>query len=222
MAALYLLYSALKKGNASDAVPIVGAMTALSTSFLAFFFLRQDLPLAFLPAFGFFVVGTFLISHFRLSLRALSLVVASGIFFGASAVLLKLIFLETTFINGFFWSRMGNVFGALLLLAWPASRYAILHSVRHSRPSTKWLIVGNKALSGIASVLTALAISLGSVSIVNAMTGLQFVFLLVLAYVASHWIPHVFKSEVHRHEFPHKFYGTVCMILGLVALFAMR
>ncbi|MEK7509670.1 MAG: EamA family transporter [Patescibacteria group bacterium] len=222
LAGLYFLYAALKKGHASDAIPIIGATTAITASILAFFFLKEDLPLAFLPAFGFFVVGTFLISHFHLSLRELSLVILSGALFGASSVLLKIIFLQASFIDGFFWSRAALVVGALLLLLWPPNREAIFHSVRRSRSSTKWLIVGNKALAGVASVLTLFAISLGSVSVVNAMTGLQFAFLLMFAYLGAHWLPVVFKGEVHRHHFPHKLYGTICIMLGIIALFVVQ
>src|SRR3989344_4081277 len=45
------LYTALKRGNASDAIPIVGAVSAIVTAHLAFVFLHQDLPRAFIPAF---------------------------------------------------------------------------------------------------------------------------------------------------------------------------
>jgi len=222
IAGLYFLYAALKKGHASDAIPVVGATTAITTSLLALFFLEQDLPLAFVPAFALFVVGTFLISHFHLSIRELSLVGFAGVLFGASAVLMKLIFLQASFIDGFFWSRAAIVVGALLLLLWPPNREAVFHSVRRSRASTKLLIIGNKTLAGVASVLTLLAISLGSVSIVNAMTGLQFAFLLLFAYLGAHWLPAVFKGEIHRHHFPHKLYGTICIMLGIIALFVVQ
>lgn len=222
MSGLYLLYSALKNGNASDAVPVTGATTAVVTSIIGYFLLSKDLPLSFLPAFAFFVVGTFLISRFRLNINALGRVLLAGFFFGLSAVLLKLIFEDSDFINGFFWSRMGNVTLALGLLIIPANRHAILHSVQKSRTSTKWLIVSNKVLSGIASVMTTLAISLGSVSIVQAMVGLQFAFLVMLAYMASKLIPQIFRSEVKRDEFAHKIFGTLCIMLGLAALFIFR
>ena len=222
MCALYLFYTALKRGHASDAAPIVGATTALVTSIVGFFILSADLPLAFVPAFALFIVGTFLISRFRLSWRSISLILLAGFFFGTSSVLLKVVFQETTFIDGFFWTRMGNVVLALSLLLWPRSREAILHSVHKSRPSTKWIIVGNKMLSGVASVMMALAISLGSVAIVQAMTGMQFAFLFGLVYVASYFVPKVFGVEVHRHEFRRKLYGTLFIIAGLVALFSVQ
>ncbi|MDO8575690.1 MAG: DMT family transporter [bacterium] len=213
------LYTALKRGNASDAVPIVGAVSAVVTAHLAFIFLHQDLPRAFLPAFILLVIGTVLISHFKLTWNSLGLVMVSGVFFAASAVLIKLIFQETTFIDGFFWSRMTNVIGALFLLAVPANRRAIFHGYRASSHGMKWLVVSNKALGGVAAFLTLLAISMGSVTIVNALAGLQFVFLLSFAFFCARWFPGIFRGEVHKHQFPHQVYGILCIVGGLAALF---
>ena len=189
------------------------------TAHLAFIFLHQDLPRAFLPAFILLVIGTVLISHFKLTWNSLGLVVVSGVFFAASAVLIKLIFQETDFINGFFWSRMTNVIGALSLLIVPANRRAIFHGYRSSSQKLKWLVVSNKALSGVAVFLTLAAISLGSVSVVQAMAGLQFVFLLGFGYLSAAWFPAIFKGEIHAHQFPHQVYGTLCIMAGLAALF---
>lgn len=213
------LYTALKRGNASDAIPIVGAVSAVVTAYLAYVFLHQDLPRAFIPAFLLLVIGTMLISHFKLTWKSLWFVVASGVFFGASAILIKLIFLQTNFIDGFFWSRMTNVVGALFLLAVPASRRAIFHGYHTTSHGMKWLVFANKTLGGVAAFLTLLAISLGSVTIVNAMAGLQFVFLLSFAYFGARWIPSVFKGEVHPHRFPHQVYGILCVMAGIAALF---
>src|SRR3989344_5462055 len=182
ISSIVLLYTALKEGHASDIMPVVGGVAAVATAVSAHQWLHKDLPLAFIPAFALMVVGMFLVSHFRLTNRQKILVVLSGIFFGATAFLTKLIFLETSFLDGFFWSRMTNVVGALFLLALPANRAAIFSGYRGSSSGTKWLVVSNKTLGGIAAILTLLAISLGSVSVVQALAGLQFVFLLLIAY----------------------------------------
>ena len=213
------LYRALKYGNASDSVPIVGAVSAVTAAALAHVLIANDLPLAFAPAVALLVVGTFLMSHLRFTLASLAFVIASGIFFGASAVIIKLIFMETDFIDGFFWSRMTNVIGALILLSIPGNREAIFAGYRGASRGLKWLVVSNKAMGGAAFALILFAISIGSVSVVNAMSGLQFVFLLAFAYFGARFFPRVFHGEIHPHRFPHKLYGIVCIVLGLAALF---
>lgn len=216
--AVYFLYTALRRGHASDAVPLVGAVSAISTVLFALALVDEDLPSAFVPAILFFIIGMALISHFRLRKESMRDIIFSGMFFGLSAVFLKLMFQHADFLDGFFWSRMTNVVVALLLLAVPAFRKAIFHGYRRSSHATKWLVVGNKVLGGIAGILTMFAISLGSVSVVNAMAGLQFVFLLALVSIGARFLPRVFRGELHEHQFPHQVYGALCIGCGLAAL----
>ena len=135
------------------------------------------------------------------------------------AFLIKLIFLETTFIDGFFWSRMTNVIGALLLLLWPGALAAVRLSATQTSRNTKWLVLGNKALSGLAFVLILLAIRLGSVSVVNALSGLQFVFLIVFALLGARSFPNVIRGEVHSYSLLHKTIGVTFIVFGFIALF---
>lgn len=220
IASILLLYSALRLTVASDVIPVVGAVAAIVTFILARFWLHQDLPESATLGFTLLIIGTALISHFRFTINAFTLSIFAGIFFGLSAFLVKLIFIEADFIDGFFWSRMTNVIGALTLLAWPGNYKMIMAAARGSTSTMRWLVVGNKTLSGIAFALTLLAISIGSVSIVNAMSGLQFVFLLSFAYFFSKQFPTVFQGEIHKHKyFHHKLYGIIFIMFGLISLF---
>lgn len=219
ISSIVFLYSAIQSTPPSDVVPVVGAVSAITTFSFAFLFLRQDLPDTFALAFVFLVFGTFLISHFRFTLHSFVRVFAAGVLFGVSAFLIKLVFLETTFIDGFFWSRMTNVAGALLLLLWPGAWSAICLGVTQTTQRLKWLVLVNKALSGLAFVLILLAIRLGSVSVVNALSGLQFVFLLALALLGSKRFPEVIRGEVHTYSLMHKTIGVIFIVFGFIALF---
>lgn len=216
---LILLYSALKEGKASDVMPVVAAFSALASFGLAHFFLDEKLPAMFLLSVALFIIGAFLISRFRFTRRVLYMVIGAGVLFGLSAFLFKLIFLQTTFWDGFFWTRMANVIGAGLLLLWPGNIRAIFHGARNSSHGTKWLVVGNKTLAGIAAAMTFFAISLGSVSVVNAMSGLQFAFLLLIASLFAGRFPNILRGEIERKGLTHKLYGIAIIMLGLAALY---
>ncbi|MFA5841875.1 MAG: hypothetical protein WC835_02870 [Candidatus Paceibacterota bacterium] len=216
---IYFLYSALKITDASDVVPVAGAVSAVAAFVLAHFGLNQDLPGNFILAFVFLVIGALLISHFRFNTKSFVLVFLSGVLFGVSAFLVKLIFEHSSFADGFFWSRMANVFGALFLLLIPANWTAVKQSMKKSTSGIKWMVVGNKTLSGVSFLLIMIAINMGDVSIVNALSGLQFVFLLTFAYFCVNRFPAVFSGEIHPHRFNHKLYGVIFIVFGFVALF---
>ncbi len=213
------LYQSLKISSASDVVPVAGAVSAITTFVFAYWFLHQDLPEGFLLAFSFLTAGLFLISGFRFTGKSFSYVFLAGVFFGASAFLMKLLFLSASFADGFFWSRMANVLVALLLLFLPQTYVAIRNRIKVSPARTKWLVVGNKAMAGFAFILTLFAINIGSVSVVNSLSGLQFVFLLPLAYFFHQKMPKSFPGEIEHHRFPHKLVGIISIIIGFFVLF---
>jgi drug/metabolite transporter (DMT)-like permease len=219
---ILLLYSVLKAAIPSDVIPVVGAVSAVTTFSLAFLFLHQDLPGGFLPAFILLTLGLLLISHFRFDRRSFCLTFLSGIFFGVSIFLVKIIFLDASFADGFFWSRIANVLVALPLLLLPANLAAIRGVVKKSSPDVKWLVVGNKALAGFSFIFILMAVKLGSVSVVNALSGLQFVFLLGFAYLGARLFPEIFHGEIHPHNFPHKIFGIALIVMGFLALFLLK
>ncbi len=216
---LYFLYSALKEGHASDVMPVVAAVSAIASFVFASQWLEEHLPPYFLLAALLFVAGTFLISRYRFTRRQLLFVVAAGFLFGVTAFTFKLVFDHTTFVNGFFWTRMFDVAIAGVLFLIPSVRAQILHGSKQSSHGTKWLVVGNKVLAGAAAILTQLAISKGSVSIVNAMSGLQFAFLLIIAFLFASYFPQALRGEIEHAGIRHKIFGIALIVLGMAALY---
>ncbi|TSC85574.1 MAG: Uncharacterized protein G01um10148_960 [Parcubacteria group bacterium Gr01-1014_8] len=221
LVAIYFLYSALSIAFASDVAPVVGAVSAISTLVLAAIWIDGDVTGFLVLPVALLISGTALISHFHFTRRALLFVVSSGAMFGVTVFLSKLIFIETNFIDGVFWTRMMNVVVALFLLLIPSIQLAIFTGGRHSSHGAKFLVIGNKIVAGSASVLTAFAVSLGSVSVVNSLAGLQFVFLFALTYLLSKSMPGPSKNTSHIHVgFLHTAIGVVLIVLGLALLYA--
>lgn len=216
--ALYFLYSALRVARASDVAPVVGAVSALAALILAGLFLEGDVTTSFVPPVLLLAAGTALISHFHFTRSALRLALAAGLFFGATVFSFKLVVLEVTFLDGFFWTRMMNVVIALALLIVPGVRTTILHGGKKSSQKAKLLVIGNKIVAGTASALTSFAISLGSVSVVNALTGLQFVFLYLSALLFGRRMPELSGGETHGHGGWQTGLGVICIVAGLAFL----
>lgn len=220
LVSILMLYQSLKKARASEVTPVVGGVAAISTFLSSMFILHSSLPNNFIAAFFILVSGMLLISHFEFNLKAFLYLTGSGIFFGLSTVLVKAIFSNDTFINGFFWSRMANVLVAVALLLIPSVYKAILADWKKPGKGNKsMLVIGNKILSGIAFLCILVAINKGDVAIVNALSAAQYIFLFVFAIFFSRLMPDYFDEKIHRHELMHKSLATALIVIGFFVLF---
>jgi drug/metabolite transporter (DMT)-like permease len=220
LASILLLYNSLQISLPSEVIPVVGAVSAVSTFGFSYWILGVLLPNDFLLAFTLLILGMLFISHFEFTKRSFVFVVLSGVFFGASTVLIKKIFtIDDSFANGFFWSRMANVVVAMLLLLWPANLRAIKKDFSHAPKKGKFTILNNKLLAGLAFICILFAIKLGDVSLVNALSSLQYVFLLILSLMLYKKIPGHFSKMQYKDEVIHKIFSTILIIIGFVVLF---
>jgi hypothetical protein len=80
------------------------------------------------------------------------------------------------------------------------------------------LLVFNKILAGTAFVFLNYAISLGSVVLVNAMQGMQYVFLLCLTVFFAKTRPHILEEEINWPLFGQKFLAVILIGIGLLIL----
>lgn len=217
---IYLLYESLKKSRPTEVVPVVGGVAAIAAFVGSSLFLHVTLPSHFLIGFVILVIGMVFVSHFEFNLRSFLFLTGSGIFFGASTVIIKAIFDQDTLVNGFFWSRMANVAVALILFFIPSISSAIKHDWNKPGRSNKtFLVIGNKTLAALGFIFTLVAIKGGDVSIVNALTATQYVFLLFFAIFFSRLLPNYFYDKVHHHEILHKSLSTALIVIGFFVLF---
>src|SRR3989344_5410456 len=217
--AIFFLYSGLTVARASDVAPVVGAVSAITSLILASIWIDGDITSMLIPPVVLLVAGTALISSFHFRRHALRDALLSGVLFGISILMAKLVYLQTDFIDGFFWTRTMSIIAAGALLLVPAWRIAILRGGKHSSSGAKALVISNKVLAGIAGVMTALAVSMGSVSIVNALAGLQFVFLFFFAYLFAEKMPLTAKAKTGSHGGWQTALGVSLIVLGLAIIY---
>lgn len=216
---IVFLYSALKIAAATDVVPWLAAISTVTTFLLGSVFLMENLPRSFVPALALFVISMLLVGHFRFNARSFFLIACSGVLFGLSAILLKMLFSHTSFVDGFFWSRMGNVFGAFLLFLLPGCRQGVLNSSKTITHHASFLIILNRVLGGLAFLLVVYAIHIGSVSMVNALSSLQFLFVFVLIFLMRKTMPEQFAHEFRPGHVAHKILSMFFILAGFFVLF---
>ena len=225
LASLLFLYTALRYGEASRVVPLIGALTPLVTLGISYFTDRMPPPRAELLAIFFFVVGGLLIS-FDMGRRGKSrfngfilfVALLSAIAMGSMFELSKVVYSRAPFFPGFIWMRMGSFLASLLMLFVPAFRASIFSSVRTLRVSSGGILLFNKVLGAVAFLVLNYAVSLGNESVVSAMRGFEFLFVFAVVYLLSRRLPHILKESFDARVLLYKITGIVLIGVGFYSL----
>ncbi len=186
---LYCLFWSLNLGSASAVLPFVGGATALLTFLFSNMFLGEKLIGWQLWAFVLLVVGLILIAiagwqqDRHVAFKALSVALIAALASAGYYVISKYLFTDLGFSNGFIWLRVFAALFAMLLLLSSNNRQLIFAKTKKLHGRVKMAFVGNQVLGGIGFLLTNYAISLASVTLVNALLGLQYAFVLLIVFV---------------------------------------
>jgi len=213
---LMFLYKSIKESDVSIAATQTGTMGAIFTYVFSVIIFKENLTFINASAFLFLIAGIFLLG--KIERRIFLSAVLAGLFFGISYVLLKLSFNQTGFVNGLFWTRMGFVGSAFLSLVSSHVRGEVILSFKHAPNKSKFLFVFNKVLAGIGFIILYFAINLGNVSLVNALLGLQFMFVFALVLFLRGKVPGI-KENIDKHILASKLAGISLVLVGFLILF---
>jgi len=221
--ALQFLYSALKTGETSHVGPLVGGVVPIVSFAVSYFWLGERLSSVQLLSIGLLVIGTLLISlekSRRHNGWHIGMVwgLCAGLFFGLSYVLMRGIFLDTTFSTGFVWARIGGFLAALPLLLNRSVRADIFVKTKAKKEKLEsglFILAINKTLAVIYFLGMNYALSLASATIVNALAGLQYAIMFVMIYIFTKTIPKFFQEQFTRREIIMQIVALGLIILGL-------
>jgi drug/metabolite transporter (DMT)-like permease len=199
--ALIYFFRAIKAIDIIESAPAVGAISAVATLIFSVFIFNEHFGTSGLIAFFLLVIGAFLMSYFHIKTRVFSDIIYAGVFFGASSVALKYLFNLSSFVDGLFWSRLGLVLSALLVLIFPFSRNQVFGFFSASPSRSSFLFIFNKVFSGIGFIVLYYAVKIGSVVFVNALQGLQYVFILLIGLFAAGKYPMLFEIDFQKKLF---------------------
>lgn len=215
--ALVYLYNTIKDIDVLEATPAISAITAVTTILLNLFLLRELINSQSLVAFFFLVIGTLAMSYLHLeNFRVVKNMLLAGVCFGAYFVTLKYFFNVTNFVDGLFWTRMGLVASALVILLIPGMKAKIFGSLQKSSKRSQSVFLLNKLLAAVAFIILSYSIKIGSVVFVNALQGFQYVFTLIISIYLVRRLPSIFEKG---HEgIWRKIIATILISVGFFLL----
>lgn len=232
--ALWMLYEALRRGEAARTLVLIGGMTPIfSLLFSLLFFKEHFTPDQWLGML-FILVGVAIIillpttrSYLARVLRKLNItqdIKSGGLGIALlSAFAYSLYFLSTKqayayqpFVSAFMWTRLGAALFVLLFLIRRADRRTILSFWHKASPNkNKFLVIINQTLGAIGFILQNYAVYLGSVVLVNALQGVQYAFLLVISTILALSAPRLLKETFSWRIFLQKMAAVIAVAVGL-------
>ncbi len=216
--ALVSMYDSLREADASTVMPIIGTVSALSTFGMSYLFLHVSLSHGHIFGILLISLGTLLVARSLPRMNVVLHVVHSGVFFGLHYITMKGLFLQTSFDDGFFWSRVCFVLFALSLLLVPVYLDEIKSQTKTTSKKTGVLVLSAKIIAGVSAFLILKATDWGDVTVVQALDGIRFVFILFITALFAHWLP---ESATDRDTRPQVFVRRLIFTIIITAGFFM-
>jgi drug/metabolite transporter (DMT)-like permease len=219
--AIYFYYAALKGGEASQTLAIMGGFSPVATALIAIPLLRHPLGgKGTLLGFLLLVTGGFVMFFSeKVNVKKVLLnVVLASCLFGLVNDLQKVAFEQTNFVSGYVLFTLGTFFGSLALLLRPSWRRQIIQHSEDAEPRSRLWYFVNRFISGLGSFLTFYAISLTSPAIVSAITGLRYVIIFLGAYGITRMRPRWLSENFTGAVLVTKTVATCLVVAGLVLL----
>ena len=226
---LWTMFVAVKREEASHINPFIGSVITVTTFLIASTFLGEALSL--FQIFGMFllIIATLLLSffvdkHSKKALNSFLWGLLSGILFFILHSTAKYIYEAYPFLTGFVWTRATTGLVGLVALSSPTvwktfvrKKSSSIKKCRESGFAKKYavgIIVADKALGVVGVVFVQYAIAIGSVTLVNALVGIQYALMFVLIVVFTKFAPKFFKESFTRRELAIESLAILLVVLG--------
>ncbi len=225
---LWTMYIGFQKSEISHIGPLIGAAAPFFILFLSRIFLGEKLSAQALLGAFVLIIGSLIISfEKKVNSKGWNLGIAWGILagflFAVSHVTAKYAYDVYGFYSGFVLAKLPiGIFGAALLFS-PSVQAVFNKKEKTSAEQIKrrnliFLVAIDIALGVAGSILIQYAIALGSVTLVNALTGVQYALLIVFVALISKFFPKILKEKFNRREIIQKAVAVGVIALGLSLL----
>lgn len=222
--ACWLLYKGMEEGETSHISPFNGAIFTAGIFVFANLLLQENLTSG--QKAGVIILGfACLLLSFERSKKHKGIHIGflwagiSGLLFAFSHVAAKELYNIYPFWTAFIWTRATTGLVGLFCLCFPSVWRALRHHTEaksYARKHAGLIIVIDKVLSVVAIVLLQYAYATGTVTVVGAIGGLQYVFMFGMVYLLTKFLPRVFNEYFTRRELAIEVIAMALVVLGSV------
>ncbi|MFH1448354.1 MAG: DMT family transporter [Candidatus Micrarchaeota archaeon] len=216
----YWLFSKSLKREEVSRVSALWQTIPIFVLILAFVFLGERLPQLFYLSFVFLILGSLLISAKELSNifkpdSVFWMMISASLIWASQLVFLKSLYTSSGFMEIFLIMCLGRLLTASVILILPSHR----HLFKDLAAANKWLIVLFVLANSIGVFLYHYALAIGSVTMVEALSGFQAFFTLFSAVAISKLAPTVLHEGTEVKVLALKFAAITLMFIGLILVY---
>jgi len=219
---LVCYYQVLSRGEASEAVPVVGGFAPLATFLIGEFFVLSSLNSSEAIGFGLLLMGGFTLffserAHLK---ELLPWTIMASLFTGSTNILEKLVFDHTAnFSTAYALMKTATLILGLCMLAIPVLRRGIFSTSKDTTHRNLALYLTSRILAGSGSILLFYAIKLEEhPAIIESINGFRYVLVFFLAYIITKFRPDLMKESTKIWKLILKAAATVFIVGGLAIL----
>jgi len=222
--AVYFLYVALERFEASRVIPTIGSILPLFTLGIIYVSTGKGPGPESLTAFFLLVLGSILISFEKgkeISLSSFSFSAMAAFLFALSFVFIKNLYLELPFWTTLILTRLGAFLVSLVFLFNKEARKEIFQKKSLFQKNTGVVFLTTQGIGTIATLLQNWAVflaPLGFLAFINALEGTRYVFLFGLSVFISMKFPRILKEQVSKQVIFQKAVAILVIIIGLGVL----
>lgn len=228
--ALLAMFDALRNGDTSRITILIGSTIPIFTFLLSLLLLGTSYNFNQILGLVFLITGSLIIVAIKDKPKSKKITTSVGKVIWpclASAGVFALYFIGTKFIyenqpflSSYIWLAGGNALMALLFLVPPKWRQEILNGLGYKAKTKqtakqKFLLIANQILGGLGSLIQHYAIFFGPVAIINALQGVQYVFLILGGWWLTMFFPKVIKENISRQVIIQKVVAIIIIAIGL-------
>jgi len=210
-------FRALQLEEVSRVSPMFYVAPLIILLFATIFLGEVFTPLKYLGIF-LLVAGAILISSkdilkFRFS-KAVWWMLLSAFALAINQILTKYLLGLTDFWTVFFYIRIGTLVAVVPIICIYLPE--LIRNIRQHGGRVLALISGNETLNIFGVLLFTIAISVGSVTLVNALSSVQQFFVLFIAVILSIFYPLILKEEIGKSTLALKLFAILSMFVGVI------
>ncbi len=225
--ALLFFFLALKGLEASRISTFIGGAVPVLTLVFELIFLDTIFSSVQLWAFAILVLGTIVITidldhkeqkGEKQGAKAWVYGFISALLFAIAFGMTAIAFETQEFFSAFIWMRMGSFLFPLTFLFFKGPRAAIVDSTKIFKEKAGILYLVAQGVGAAGFIFINYAISIASVSIVNAMQGVQYAILLIMVVIGTVKYPQLLKENIGKKSIGIKILAVVIIGAGLALI----